>query len=814
MPKIVRASLIGQLLASAAFVSSPALAQDASPQSTAPASGAPAANAAAPSSPAPVGDAAPQSAPAPAPAEESYAGDIVVTAQKRSESANKVGMTISAISGDTLARENIRSVADLTRVVPGISYTPSFTAQPVYTIRGVGFYESSMAAYPAVSVYVDQVPLPFPALTNNVGLDLERVEVLKGPQGILFGQNSTGGAINYVARKPTDKLEAGFSLGYGSFRDISGSGYISGPLSDTVRARLSFQVENANGWQHPYSRPEPGTNGAVGKYSARLLLDWRPSDNLRFELNLTGSVDNSEPMAPQKIGTKLSRTDSPFNGPFLIAYPNAPNDAQAADWSLSNHPAANNRLGQVSLRADYDVTKDITLTSITSYVRYDEDMRMEYGGTYSNANELTKLIGYIDSFTQELRLANSASNRLRWVVGGNYERSNVNDYNELDYSGATTADSLGTLGNPFYSNQKMRNYAGFANVDFDVSKALTVKAGIRYTESDRTTVACNLAGSRGVAPLFDFLTILFNPGQTINLPPLTPTDCVGFVQRGNLFVPARTPTTDSLNENNVSWRVGVDFKPAPNALFYLNLAKGYKAGSFPTVVSLAVSQFQPVRQESVMDYEGGFKLGLLNRKLQFNAAAFYYDYANKQIRSQEAQPPIGALNVLINIPKSRIWGVEFDIVYQPMQGLRLTTAGTYLDSKITNIAPGVYNADSEPGNYKGSVLPYTPKFTMNGAIDYSWNVTGGLTANVGATWSHRSSSNASIGSPALYKINAYDLLDLRAGIGSSDDRYRLDLWARNVTNKFYWNNVVYSFDTIVRYADRPATYGGTFSVKF
>src|SRR6266404_8444929 len=183
--------------------------------------------------------------------------EIIVTAQKRSESANKVGLTINAITGDALERQNIRSVADLARVVPGLTYTNSFTEHPVYTIRGIGFYESSLSAYPAVSVYIDQVPLPFPALTTNVGLDLERVEVLKGPQGILFGQNSTGGAINYIARKPTDTLEAGFSFGGGRFRDVLTHGYLSGPLSDTVKARFSYQVEEADGWQHPYSRPQP-----------------------------------------------------------------------------------------------------------------------------------------------------------------------------------------------------------------------------------------------------------------------------------------------------------------------------------------------------------------------------------------------------------------------------------------------------------------------------------------------------------------------------------------------------------------------------
>ena len=746
-------------------------------------------------------------------ATETEVGEIIVTAQKRSESANKVGLTIVAITGDALERENIRNVADLARVVPGMTYTTSFTGQPVYTIRGIGFYESSLAAYPAVSVYIDQVPLPFPALTTNVGLDLERVEVLKGPQGILFGQNSTGGAINYVARKPTDQPEAGFSFGGGKFRDVLAHGYLSWPLSDTVKARFSYQVETADGWQHPYSRPQPGTNGAISKYAVRLLVDWKPLDRLRFEFNLTGSEDQSEPVAPQKIGTKLSVSTSPFNGPALLAYPNAPANAQAADWSLTNQPKADNPMGQAALRGDYDVTDDVTLTSISSYVHYYENMRMEYGGTYTNANELTSLRGQINSFIQEVRLANAATNSLRWLVGANYDHSDVNDYNELDYSGSTTADSYGTLGNPFYSNQKMRNYAGFGNIDYDLTSQFTLKAGARYTESDRSTVACNITGNRGVGPLFDYLTTAFNPGITPQ-PPLQPTDCAEYTQVGTLLLPSRTPTYATLNENNVSWRVGLDYKATPDALLYLDVAKGYKAGSFPTVVALSAVQYTPAKQESVLDYEGGFKLRLLEHTLQLNAAAFYYDYRNKQIRSQEPQPPIGALNLLINIPKSRIFGGEFDLQWRPLSGLMISAGGTWLASKVTDIKPGVFNAANDPGNYQGSDLPYTPKLTMNGTADYTWSLTPKLDATVGATWSHRSQSNASLGDPSLYKINSYDLLDLRAGIATVDGKYRLEFWGKNVTNKYYWDNVVYSFDTIVRYADMPVTYGATLSVTF
>jgi iron complex outermembrane receptor protein len=736
--------------------------------------------------------------------------EIIVTAEKRSQSINKVGLTISAFSGSALETQGVKSVADLAQLVPGLTYTNSFTDQPVYTLRGVGFYETSLQTYPAVSVYVDQVPLPFPALTTIIGGDLERVEVLKGPQGILFGQNSTGGAINYIVQKPTDDFRGGFDVGAGSYRDLTADGFISGPLSSTVKARLSFDVDNAEGWQHPYFRPQPGTNGAVAKYDARLLVDWTPSDKLKFELNMNGWVDQSQPIAPQKIETKLGREGSVVNGPFLLAYPNAPADPHAADWSVNNPPSANNRFGQISLRGDYNVRSSITLTSISSYDDYSRNSRAEYAGVYTEDLELLDLAGTIKSVTQELRLANSGENSTRWLIGTNYEHSKVYDYNVLGYSGGPTGELSHVSHNPFFSDQIMKNYAGFANIDYDIVREVTVKAGARYTESDRSTTSCSLGGGGGgVDALFDSLNAAFHPG--VNVPPLQENDCFSYDPL-TLF-PVREGYKASLNEHNVSWRGGIDFNPTSNVLIYALVAKGYKAGSFPTISASTTFQYLPVKQESVQDSEAGFKVGLLDRTLQINGAIFNNNYADKQIRSQVIQPIFGPLNNLVNIPKSRINGADVDVTWQPIAGLRLTAGGTFLlDAKILNFTG--FNGDVVFANYAGARLPYSPKLSMTGTADYSWNLSVDYVASLGITWSHRSTSNATFGGRAIYDINPYDLLDVHAGIGTADGKYHLRVWGKNITDKYYWNNAILGSDTIVRYAEMPATFGVTFSVRF
>jgi len=169
--------------------------------------------------------------------------EIIVTAEKRRESINDVPMSISAITSDPLEQRGINSAADLQKVVSGFRYTEGNNGTPVYSIRGVGFNETSLGALSNVPVYVDEVPIAFPIMTRGVAMDLERVEVLKGPQGTLFGQNATGGAVNYIAAKPTSTFESAITVGYARFNDKTVDAFVSGPLAENLTARLAFSGE-------------------------------------------------------------------------------------------------------------------------------------------------------------------------------------------------------------------------------------------------------------------------------------------------------------------------------------------------------------------------------------------------------------------------------------------------------------------------------------------------------------------------------------------------------------------------------------------
>jgi outer membrane receptor protein involved in Fe transport len=756
-------------------------------------------------------------------ADENSSLDIIVTAQKRAQSINDVGLTITALGSDALDKQGIKSLDDLAKMVPGLTYAGTDFGTPVFTLRGVGYYDNSLQGYPTTSVYVDEVPLPFPVMAAHANLDLERVEVLKGPQGTLFGQNSTGGAINYIAAKPTKELAAGLSATVGRFGQGEATGYISGPITDTLGVRLAGQYQFGSPWQRSYTRDD--TLGKKDALNGRLIVEWKPTSDFKVSLNINGWRDRSDPMASQFVAifpqTVLPDGSSPID-PALSVYPFAPRDPRAADWSPNHRPEADKKQYQGSLRMDYDVSDNIVLTSISNYVKYETYQRLDMDGTSRQIFEYTDE-GSIKSFTQELRLAGGEGTPFHWVFGGNYEKSSVYEATSQRYADGSIGRIFGGLSGANSADSKKRNYAFFANGEYEAMEGLTFKAGGRYTNSRQTLDACTFDtgdGSTNATVLFLFQG-LQPPGTP--LPNLQIGDCITFDAN---FFPGRF--NNVLKEDNFSWRLGVDYKASRNLLLYANVAKGYKAGGYPVIGAILQDSYLPVVQESLMDYEAGFKAQMLGRKLGLNGAVFWYDYRNKQLLTKKPDLIIGLISVLDNIPKSRVRGAELELTAAPVEGLHISGGLTYLDAKITNYI-GI-NAGGAQDDFAGTSMPFTSKWQYNLNADYTVPTSGNVRPFVGATLTGRTSTTSIVGSAmgavtnpgyrsaiplaTTYDVPAYALLDLRAGVEAADESWRLMVWGKNVTNKYYWQNAVLAYENAVRYAGMPATYGVTFSYKF
>lgn len=742
--------------------------------------------------------------------------EIVVTAQKRQESLNKVGLTVNVLGEAALRDRQISTIQDLTASVSSMTFAETPTSSPIISLRGVGFYDTSLSATPAVSLYLNQVPLAYPIMAGHGIYDLQRVEVLKGPQGILFGQNSTGGAINYVPAAPTNSFSAGIIGTAGNYDQLGAEAFVSGPLSDTVRARISGRVDTASGWQRSMSRPTgpDSRNGRKRVYEGRFLVDFEPVSGVKFEFNANGWIDRGQTQAAQLAGFNVQIPG--FGNSNVLASPLAPADSRAADWT-AGVPRKDNSFWQLSLRGDIALAGDVSLTSVTAYSRFRQNEGDAFDGTPYAEQIFDPQIGSIKSFFQELRLNNGGAGRLRWIVGGNYQKDHVTQSMFYRWNTESISEALG-LGpngqNMFGVDQRSTSWAGFVNADFDILPNVTAKGGIRYTHTSLSTDNCGY----DVTPPYPVGELFWGAG---NYKPgaCFPVNNLGYAKNG---VAPGTPGRyqDSQTEENVSWKVGLDWKPGDGTLIYVNVSKGYKGGGYPAIGASVWSQFQKLRQESVLDYEVGTKLSLLDRHLQINAAAFYYQYNDKQLRARNIDPFWGNLDVVQNIPKSSIRGAEVEVTALPFSGLTLTGSASYTDGKIDEFS-GV-NAAGVQSNFAGSRMPFSPKWNLGLDGQYSFSLGDGARMFAGGNVNYRSSTIAVVGGDQnppnatpqnrlLYGIDAYTTVNLRAGIEKGG--WRAEVWGKNVFNSYYWSTVYPAYDTIVRYAGMPATYGITVGLK-
>jgi len=782
-------------------------------------------------------------------------GEVIVTAQKRSEKLSDVPLSITAASGDQLAKQSITGAEELVKIAPGLTFVTSGYGSLVYSIRGIGFYDNSLAITPAVTIYLDQVPLPYAAMTSGVALDPERVEVLKGPQGTLFGNNSTGGAINFIAAKPTYEFKAGADLTYGRFSQVEAGGFISGPITDNLRARFAFRTEHSGNFitaQRLTNLTNTTTGDGVRDFrtgrtlndrsgqrdftNGRLILDYTPNDRMSFELTASAWRDRSDTHPAQFVAFSPAQPNSGLPGAFIQQNrPKAPDSNRVADWDQIFDLAQDTKFWQLALRSDMELNDQLTLTSLTAYSRYDTYLPTDNDGSdWDDINNRT--FGKITSFSQELRLAGDLSDRLQFMVGANFARDKSTDdqHVRMDSTNAWLPDTL-VLGDAglfkghttlpgqqnakspgvyrwinFYNinYQQIKTYSAFGSLDFKLTDQLTLQASARYSKQDRNHQGCGADGGDGElsATMGLLATVIYSvPTQA------PPGGCIAILGDGKVGI-----VEDSLNQDNLSWRGSINYKPTADSLIYANITRGFKAGSFGTlpIIFAFGGQGAGVPQEKVTAYEAGFKASFVDRKVQLSGAGFYYDYKNKQLLGFLDLPPFGLVPGLASVD-GKVTGAEAEVAVYPVKGLRLNAAATYVKTEGKGDEL-VFDGFARTSPVDGQPFPRTPKWQLIAGAEYSFDL-GDYQAFVGGNANYQGGSYAAFGDRSLpgnslFKLKAYTLIDLRAGV--ENDRWRVMVWGKNVTNKFYVTDVTHTIDNVARSVGFPATYGVTVGAKF
>jgi outer membrane receptor protein involved in Fe transport len=783
---------------------------------------------------------------------EAAPGEIIVTAQRRAESLNDVAMAVQAVDADTLQALRVTDVRDLTAVAPSFTVSQSYQGVPTYTLRGIGFNTINLSATSTVGTYVDEVAYAYPIMNTGPVMDLERVEVLKGPQGTLYGRNTTAGLINFITAKPTDKFEGGLSVDLGNYDTYNIGGHISGPLGEGIAARIAVRSENSDkGWQVSNSRGD--RLGKVDKLGVRGSLALDPAEGTHIDMSVFWWQNKSDTVAGQGIGftpatnpvtgTSNSRL---FNAPGLANYlaANFPTKATQADWApeaarsadigtglgLKGPLAENNRFWGLKLRIDQDLGPDMKLVSLTSYNDFKRDALSDWSGAPYEVL-LQKTDGRIKSFAQELHVEGK-SGPVNWLLGGYYANDRIVDANRTMLGqnanvGLIRYAGSGLLTSPFNSGgytatqmaQAFRTYEDigrirtrtwslFGNADWQLTDQFKATVGLRYTEDRQRYNGCSRDFNGNMLPNVNVVNrALYFQTYGVVAAPITQGQCNTFNPTTGTF----GEVASVLEENNLAWRVALDWQPNNDTLVYASVSRGYKSGTTPINAANLARQNAPVVQEKLTAYELGLKATLADRKVQANVSVFYYDYADKQISTYFADPIYTALARLDNVPKSEAYGLEAELTVRPMRGVALTGNALWLHTRI-NSYNGT-NAGGLPQNFDGSEFIYSPKFQGSVTLTYDTPISDGLNLNGAIAARYQSESNTIFEDLALYKIKPYAVVNASLGV-KSESGWSASIWAKNLFDKYYWSAVASNANVVVRFPNPPRTFGVSLGYDF
>ena len=751
--------------------------------------------------------------------------EVVVTAQKRAQNLNDIGIAVTAFTGDQMRNLGINNAVDVAKFTPGLQLTETgVTGVPVYTIRGVGFDDYNANSSSTVGIYVDEVNLPYPTMTRGPLFDVERIEVLKGPQGTLYGRNTTGGAINFINNKPSAEFEAGVTLEYGRYETLRSEGFVNGALSNTLDGRIAFSKDySGEGWQNSASSNE--TLGEIDSNALRGMLNWNATDTLAVLFDGHWYEDTSENPAPQYFAyVPLVPALAPiFPAPPLDQQPDL-DDPRSADWSREFTPKRDNKGWGASIRADWDLSST-TLTSITAYEHFERDESNDWDGTpVENLDVIMDT--EISAWSQELRLASSGEGDFSWILGSYFS------YDKVDESwvakGSQSTIYYGMFGSvDTRYTQKADTAAVFGNTEWNFAEQFRLNLGARYTHEKRKWSGCSYDVDGGLSALYN-LNLGPVPGvadaSVLSSTALAQGDCVVVDPgRAELVIdPVSGQSTyysgasgvykDDFSTDNISGKIGLDWLPNSDWLVYGNISKGFKSGGYNGAAASTWDQLSPYDEEDLLAYEVGFKSTLLDGSMQLNACAFYYDYKDKQIVGFTNDPVFGLLTELVNVPKSEITGAEFEVDWQPVEGLYFKVGATWLDSEVKSYEG--LDGTGTVQDFSGNSLAQTPEWQYNGIASYQWSVFDELIMQVAIDVNYKDQYQASIDESELFFIDDYTILDSRIGIGASDGRWQFTVWGRNLTDEYYYTSANLSNDYWFRTAGQGLTYGATFNYNW
>ncbi len=728
-------------------------------------------------------------------AEAGRLDEVIVTAQRREESAQRIGVALTVLSAAALEDAGVAKVNDLQNTTPGLEVEPAFgSGQAQFRLRGVGFIDYTSNNSSPVAVNLDGVALPFPIQTQGQLFDVSRVEVLRGPQGTLYGRNTTGGAVNFISNRPSNDLQAGVDVSYGSHSALAAEAFASGALADGWRARIAVATEQGGAWQR--DRVSNAKLGDRDKTALRLQLEWDASASTSLRLTLHASGDKSDaqglqliaPFQPTAAGAPPLPADS---SPYAAGWSLRPGFASAIGVAAGSKPGLDNSNVGVSL----DVSVDLGGAKLSSVTAYSKLIRRELGDW--DASQYVESDVYFHDhvavFSEEAHLASTGTGPLGWLGGVYYSDERLNEQFFSDFQ-----QRLGGAALTYYE-QDGKSLGVFGQGNYRFTDRLKAILGLRYEHEKRE---------------LSNLNTLFSV-----------SDPVDYSSAFNLS----SPLSRSLSNSDVSGKAALEFQLTPQTLLFGSVSRGVKSGGFTAHNTLNVAAVDPFQPEKLTAFEVGIKSDL-TPTLRMNAAAFHYEYRDQQILSKVfdsvSQSFIGRF---VNAPKSKIDGIEADLVWRPLDGLEITQFAGYKVGKFTDT---VYANEGGPDplnpvlvNFDGKDIDF-PKTSYGGELAYALPL-GEFSLRSEINYSYHDrydqlflleplQADGSVAGAPQFRIDSYWLANASVTLApTAGKRWAVSLWVHNLTDqKYYLTKNFFLPSTNVGLAGEPTTFGVRVKLAF
>ena len=715
--------------------------------------------------------------------------EIVVTATRRAESVQSVPLSITAVNAEDLANIGATQTRDLVELAPNLSEQGSFgRTDPSFFIRGVGSTQFNPNSNSKVGVYLDDVYLNSPAVQGSQLFDVDRIEIARGPQGTLFGQNTTGGMVRAITNKPTvgDGFSADTSVTAGSYNELDSQAALGFDTGATSAARLAFIDENRDGTQ--YNTLLNTRDGRTDALAWRAQWLWKPNSDVDLLVSAHGSRDRSDLTPYKQLGLINPATGGPCPAPALgsgctdiLGYADSANYHQG-EWDIPHQHDWVDSFGS-SVTLNWKLPA-FTLTSVAAY---EQNTSRILEDTSASPNDFLtgSYYGHPRQFTEEIRLT-SPEQQLQWIAGLYYFHEDLDSSVSFAAPGLGLSPFTGTSGDlegvGQISSMTTNSYAGFGNLDFAATSRLKLTLGLRFTHETK-----NVQYDAFIDDVSNFVPLAFAGSAEIVNDALVQT----------IDFPAEK------SWNNVSGRAAASYTITEGVMVYTSIARGFNSGNYNGGAFIFPAEATLVNPETLTSYELGLKTEF-GKNFRFNIDGFYYDFKNQQVFILETGPGGTPFQQLSNAAASSLAGAEAELAWKPITGLLAQVGAGYTYSRFDSF-------DSPTGgNLTGNTLPSAPKTNLNGLIRYELPVSAGTFA-VQLDGKYQSKQFFSVDNDPLLAQGGYTILNARISYSTLEDRLIISAWGRNIGNRNYlasaYDLSAYGFDQYV--VGDPRTFGVT-----